>query len=83
MILIPEENGGRKDELDSPLAKRRGSISPFMVGPGTPPPIQIPGLDLYSHRIERRPEEHEESEAEEEEEELQPPISPVKTTAKR
>ena len=27
----------------SPLPKRRGSISPYLVGPGTPPPIIIPG----------------------------------------
>ena len=33
-------------DSESPAPKRRGSISPFLVGPGTPPPIDIPGLTL-------------------------------------
>ena len=33
-------------DSESPAPKRRGSISPFLVGPGTPPPIDIPGLSL-------------------------------------
>ena len=31
-------------DIESPVPKRRGSISPYLVGPGTPPPIDIPGL---------------------------------------
>ena len=36
-------------DVDSPAPKRRGSISPFLVGPGTPPPIDIPGLASDNH----------------------------------
>ena len=43
------EAGAEAEEASSPAPKRRGSISPFLVGPGTPPPIIFPGslaLDL-------------------------------------
>ena len=36
-------------DSESPAPKRRGSISPYLVGPGTPPPIDIPGLTLDNH----------------------------------
>ena len=44
---------------DSPAPKRRGSISPFLVGPGTPPPIDIPGLTLDNRNDEENDEQSE------------------------
>ena len=52
-----------------------------MVGPGTPPPIEIPGLDLYYHQrtaADRRQEQPAVESEEEEEEERSPP-TPTKT----
>ena len=43
------EAGAEAEVASSPAPKRRGSISPYLVGPGTPPPIILPGslaLDL-------------------------------------
>jgi hypothetical protein len=44
---------------ESPAPKRRGSISPFLVGPGTPPPIDIPGLMLDNSNDEENDEKSE------------------------
>ena len=44
---------------ESPAPKRRGSISPFLVGPGTPPPIDIPGLTLDNRNDEENDEQSE------------------------
>ena len=46
---------------ESPAPKRRGSISPFLVGPGTPPPIDIPGLTLDNSNDEENDEQSEDS----------------------
>jgi hypothetical protein len=39
--------------FESPAPRRRGSISPYLVGPGTPPPIDIPGLTLDNRNDEQ------------------------------
>ena len=44
---------------ESPVPKRRGSISPYLVGPGTPPPIDIPGLTLDNRNDEENDEQSE------------------------
>ena len=44
---------------ESPVPKRRGSISPYLVGPGTPPPIDIPGLTLDNSNDEENDEKSE------------------------
>ena len=48
-VVEPMEHYTALEVASSPAPKRRGSISPFLVGPGTPPPIILPGslaLDL-------------------------------------
>ena len=54
--------GTLSDQCCESLApKRRGSISPFLVGPGTPPPIDIPELTLDNSNDEENDEQSEDS----------------------